>query len=312
MFSVKFLGLQVLLSAAVALAAPASVPSSLKERAVKTLSPSKLNAFIPYTQFASAAYCSSSSVKTWDCGPACDALPGFEVSLTGGDGDDVQLYYVGYWPSEDAVVLGHQGTDPTKLLSVATDINVIQGSLDSSLFPDLPSGILVHSGFRDAQASTASTVLAQVKSLLSKNSASKVIVVGHSLGGAIAELDSLMLRLNLPSSVSVKAVTFGTPRVGNPAFASFFDKTVDDFTRIDHAQDPVPIVPGRGLGYSHPSGEIHILSSGTAVSCPGEDDATDSQCTIESVPNILVGNIVDHLGPYIDDIWMGTALGQCL
>jgi predicted lipase len=124
------------------------------------------------------------------------------------------------------VVLAHQGTDPTQLLSVATDVNIIQETLDSSLFPNVPRGVLVHGGFRDAQASTASILLAQVKTLLAKNKASKVIVVGHSLGGAIAELDALMLRLNLPSSVSVKGVTFGTPRVGNPAFANFFDKTV--------------------------------------------------------------------------------------
>jgi hypothetical protein len=75
---------------------------------------------------------------------------------------------------------------------------------------------------------------------------------------------------------------------------------VTDFTHINHAQDPIPIVPGRGLGYSHPSGEIHIQNSGTAVACPGEDDATDSQCTISSVPTIFDGDITDHLGPYID------------
>ena len=53
--------------------------------------------------------------------------------------------------------------------------------------------------------------------------------VGHSLGGALAELDSLFLTLNLPSSVHVKSVTFGTPRVGNPEYAAFFDSKVSRF-----------------------------------------------------------------------------------
>lgn len=53
--------------------------------------------------------------------------------------------------------------------------------------------------------------------------------VGHSLGGALAELDSLFMTLNLPSSISVKGRTFGTPRVGNAAFASFFDSKVRIF-----------------------------------------------------------------------------------
>jgi predicted lipase len=50
--------------------------------------------------------------------------------------------------------------------------------------------------------------------------------IGHSLGGALAELDALYLTLNLPSNISIKAVTYGTPRVGNHAFARFYDKNV--------------------------------------------------------------------------------------
>lgn len=73
--------------------------------------------------------------------------------------------------------------------------------------------------------------------------------IGHSLGGALAELDALYLTLNLPSNISIKAVTYGTPRVGNRAFATFYDKNVrcaskshscafhtkvHDFTRINN------------------------------------------------------------------------------
>ena len=50
--------------------------------------------------------------------------------------------------------------------------------------------------------------------------------VGHSLGGALAEINALYMTLNLPSNVHVKAVTFGTPRVGNPAWATLFDSKV--------------------------------------------------------------------------------------
>lgn len=57
-----------------------------------------------------------------------------------------------------------------------------------------------------------------------------------------------MFKLNLPSA-TVKGVTYGTPRVGNPAFANFFDSTVNDFTRVDNRDDLVPIVPGRFLGF---------------------------------------------------------------
>jgi len=77
--------------------------------------------------------------------------------------------------------------------------------------------------------------------------------------------------------------------------------------------DVIPILPGRFLGFAHPHGEVHIISPGNAVacsgkranvfkqwalkfnSCSGDDDATDPQCQIESVPNIFQGNILDHV-----------------
>lgn len=80
---------------------------------------------------------------------------------------------------------------------------------------------------------------------------------------------------------------------------------VSDFNRVNHEQDLIPIVPGRGLGFAHPHGEIHIVEDGEAFSCPGDDDASDSQCTIDSVPTIFNGNIIDHLGPY-NGIFIGT------
>ncbi len=111
------------------------------------------------------------------------------------------------------------------------------------------------------------------------------------MGGALAELEALSLVLRLPSLVNIRTVVFGTPRVGNPAYAKFFDSQVPNFKRINnkrgmrmrflvelffffahaHSQclDIVPIVPGRSMGYLHPQGEIHLLGPGFAVSCPG-------------------------------------------
>ena len=42
----------------------------------------------------------------------------------------------------------------------------------------------------------------------------------------MAELDSLFFTLNLPSNIHVRGVTFGTPRVGNAAYADFFNAHV--------------------------------------------------------------------------------------
>ena len=78
------------------------------------------------------------------------------------------------------------------------------------------------------------------------------------------------MKLNLPEGTRIRGVTFGTPRVGNEDWATFFDSQVSDFTRMNNMLDPVTIIPGRGLGFRHPSGEIHIQSDGSFVVCPGE------------------------------------------
>ena len=53
-----------------------------------------------------------------------------------------------------------------------------------------------------------------------------MIKIGHSLGGALAELECLYMTLNLPSDIHIQGVTYGTPRVGNSAYVTLFDSKV--------------------------------------------------------------------------------------
>lgn len=103
------------------------------------------------------------------------------------------------------------------------------------------------------------------------------------------------------------------PRSVATVLRRLFSKTNDvfqnlDFTRMNNKYDPVPILPGRFLGFVHPGGEVHVVPeflSSEVVSCPGQDDATDADCTIQTVPNIAESDILDHLGPY-NGIMVGT------
>lgn len=118
--------------------------------------------------------------------------------------------------------------------------------------------------------STALAILSAVQETLSEHGVSSVTVVGHSLGGALALLDGVFLSMHLPSNVTVKVVTFGMPRVGNQAFANFVDSRLSGLvTHVNNKKDPIPTVPGRGLGFHHPSGEVHIQDSGAWDECPG-------------------------------------------
>jgi predicted lipase len=116
----------------------------------------------------------------------------------------------------------------------------------------------------------ASSILSAVESTLASHSGATVTLVGHSLGAALALLDSVFLPLHLPSSTAFKTITYGMPRVGNQAFANYVDASVHDLTHVNNKEDPIPILPGMFLGFHHPSGEVHIQDSEAWDACPGE------------------------------------------
>ncbi|KAK0501701.1 Alpha/Beta hydrolase protein [Armillaria luteobubalina] len=228
----------------------------------------------------------------------CEANPDFKPVASGGNGDSVQFWYVGYDPDLDTVIVGHQGTDTTKLLPILTDINIILSNLDDNLFPGISSDIEVHSGFKEAQADAAESVLSNVKIAMSTYSSNSVTVVGHSLGGAIALLDGVYLDLQLPSA-TVTVISYGMPRVGNQAFANYVDANVN-VTHVNNKRDPVPIVP---LATTIVLARNISLTSNEWVNCPGQDNP-DEQCIVGEVGNLLESNASDHSGPY-DGIIMG-------
>ncbi|KAK0466791.1 alpha/beta-hydrolase [Desarmillaria tabescens] len=290
------------LSLVASLVSASPLLSSVLERrqSISTLTSAQVSAFKPYSFYASAGYCNPSTTLTWTCVP-CQANPGFQPLASGGDGNDVQFWYVGYDPSLDTIIVGHQGTDTSKILPIITDLDFFLTNLDGSLFPGISSSIQVHSGFKESQADTAAKVLSSVKTAMSKYSTTSVTVVGHSLGGAIALLDGVYLDLQLPTA-TVSVISYGLPRVGNQAFADYVDAHVS-VSHVNNKKDPIPILPGRFLGFHHPSGEKHITDSNAWVACPGQDNE-DDRCTVGEVSNILVGDVDDHPGPY-DGVTMG-------
>ena len=131
-------------------------------------------------------------------------------------------------------------------------------------------------------------------------------MTGHSLGAALALLDAVYLPLHLPSGTRMRMVGYGMPRVGNAAFADYVDaSSALTLTHVNNRKDPVPIVPGRFLGFVHPAGEVHIQDSGSWDACPGQDNES-TLCIVGDVPNVLESDISDHLGPYDDGISMGS------
>ncbi|KAJ7460781.1 alpha/beta-hydrolase [Mycena latifolia] len=279
-------------------------PPFLRSRLSVTSVPAgQVSTFKPYSYFANAAYCSASATAAWSCGGNCEANPDFKPVAAGGDGTAVQYWFVGYSPSLQTVIVSHQGTNTSSILPIVTDLDFFQESLNSTLFPGLDPEIRVHSGFTGEHAKTAEAVLTAVNTTLNTYNTSRVTVTGHSLGAALALLDSVHLSLHLPS-VNFTTIGYGLPRVGNRNFADYVDAHNLSLTRITNKKDSVPGVPEQVLGYEHPSGEIHIQDTGEWNSCPGQDNG-NSLCSVGEVTDLFEGTVSDHDGPY-DGVQMGT------
>jgi len=87
--------------------------------------------------------------------------------------------------------------------------------LDPNIFSGFPRDLKVHGGFQDAHARSAPQILQAVQNELTTRNTNSVLVVGHSLGGAMALLDGVFLGAKLPSTTQLRVITYGMPRV-NP------------------------------------------------------------------------------------------------
>lgn len=134
------------------------------------------------------------------------------------------------------MVLAFRGTE--SLLSVPADWLT---NLDASLaVPDwLPAAgnepPKAHRGFLRAYEAVRPTVLAAVEDIRPD----RIHVTGHSLGGALATLAALDIKTQYPN-VRVTMYSFGSPRVGDAAFASLYDRTIRDSHRVVHEGDRAP------------------------------------------------------------------------
>lgn len=123
---------------------------------------------------------------------------------------------------------------------------------------------LVHDGFSRAYNSIAGQLL----QWLDKSQASKVYITGHSLGAAVATLAAAML----PES---HLVTFGSPRVGDPAFAAMFkDRVVD---RYVNCADIVAMLPPESAYYQHLHGMHYLDRHGALIPAPSNLDILQDQ-----------------------------------
>ena len=166
-------------------------------------------------------------------------------------GEDTQA-----WVWRDAAgrraVVAFRGTEQAKIKDVLTDAWLAPAGHNPEraaagplwgLLPDFAEP-MVHSGFRKAYDAVRGPLLALVDSVTGGGDGWVVYVTGHSLGGALATLLASDLASRPDPKPRLAVYTFGSPRVGNAAFARDFGAAVKDSWRIVNDGDVVPTVSG--------------------------------------------------------------------
>lgn len=76
----------------------------------------------------------------------------------------------------------------------------------------------------------------------------RLFLTGHSMGGSVATLSSILLHLEFKVSA---VYSYGSPRVGNLEFALTLAKETFKVFRVVLAKDIYPHLPPAWLGYHH-------------------------------------------------------------
>ncbi|KAK0631697.1 Alpha/Beta hydrolase protein [Immersiella caudata] len=130
----------------------------------------------------------------------------------------------------------------------------------------------VHMGFMSSWRSAREVVLPALKAARERHPGYPIHLVGHSLGGAVAALAALELRLSM-GWTDLTVTTFGEPRIGNEGLANYLDaafglknKTAANteklpYRRVTHVNDPVPLLPLTEWGFRPHAGEVYITKS---------------------------------------------------
>lgn len=188
-------------------------------------------------------------------------------------------------PHAPAIVIAFRGT--YSLTNTVVDLSTVPQEYVPYPEPDDPddptdenphrekcTNCTVHTGFLTSWLSARRLVLPALRAAQLKHPSYPIHLVGHSLGGAVAALAALELRLSRNLS-DITVTTFGEPRIGNKGLVEYLDKVfeLDDddgydpdlekrrYRRVTHLGDPVPLLPLAEWGFKSHAGEVYILKS---------------------------------------------------
>jgi pimeloyl-ACP methyl ester carboxylesterase len=120
---------------------------------------------------------------------------------------------------------------------------------------EVPGFGVVHLGFEQMWRRIRVSVFDALRNVPAR---SRITMVGHSLGGAMATLGAADLKRNLGKDVDVDLWTVGCPRVGQLRFRSNFNRLVPQSFRVVNQGDIVPHLPSVLQLFAHVGKEVDV------------------------------------------------------
>ncbi|KAI9204142.1 Alpha/Beta hydrolase protein [Polychytrium aggregatum] len=273
----------LLLSLVSLIAVRGAIGMHLHIRADNSVPQSIVNTISSYTPFAAMTYCSNTSIAEWK-----SALPNpvrvsdtqqWYIEETGSRG------YVTYDMDHNQVVVAFRGT--TEIKSWVLDSEFVPESIGQDTSGNV---VKVHDGFLVTYRSSQAIMISQITDVLCKHPGASLVIVGHSLGAALATF-VILDGFGDPSKVSasqflksridpshVTVYTFGSPRVGNLAFRNLVESFGVRFYRSVNYNDVVPHLPPESLQYVHVRTEYWINANFELVTCNDITNGEDTDC----------------------------------
>ncbi|KAI1208906.1 alpha/beta-hydrolase [Annulohypoxylon truncatum] len=232
--------------------------------------------------------------------------------------------------SQEAIIVAFRGT--YSITNTVIDLSTIPQEYvpypspdqDESEAPKEPKytchNCTVHMGFLTSWKIARTVVLPALEPLRERYPDYPIFLVGHSLGGAVAALAALELKV-ISGWDKMAVTTFGEPRVGNDGFVEYLNSAFElggvekpieaqTYRRVTHVDDPVPLLPLSEWGYRSHAGEFFISKSGLPPEpsdirpCIGNSDA---RCIAGSAGESLrrTGRILAEKQAQNTPVWTG-------
>ena len=266
---------------------------------------------IELLRLTAVAWCNTSTIPQWKCKTCKSYFPDFQfISSVNSSFNDYG--FMGIDHSRQWITLSFRGSvnGPNWIE------NLLFWKSKACWWTSKDCQQQVHSGWNLAFHEMEHTVNTHLGPLILKYPDYSIIVTGHSLGAAHAEMFAVNLATTnyssssyLPSPDKLRNVYLfgmGTPRVGNPQWADHVQSVVSQYVRVIHHHDIVPMVPLQVMGFHHPPREYWYYNGPcTPSSCPFTACSTfngeDPNCS-DQIP-LWEGSPDDHgvyLGHFID------------